>query len=250
MKKLIGVTILILCLTFMGWSVPVQAAPNSQGLDSTHQVSSKLEAEILQVIRRHPEVLVESLQAYERQRKEQVRQAQKSLSQKLIANPQSVIGESPVTGSIEGKIVLLEFSDFECPYCGLAHKTLQQFMATHQDRVTLVYKNFPLPIHQKAIPAAKAAWAAGQQGKFWQYHDALFAQQDQLGEQFYLDVAKNLNLNLEQFNRDRHSQLASAAIEQDAQIAKLSGIRGTPFLVMNGNTFVGAVPLSELEKAL
>ena len=123
-------------------------------------------------------------------------------------------------------------------------------MATHQDRVTLVYKNFPLPIHQKAIPAAKAAWAAGQQGKFWQYHDALFAQQDQLGEQFYLDVAKNLNLNLEQFNRDRHSQLASAAIEQDAQIAKLSGIRGTPFLVMNGNTFVGAVPLSELEKAL
>jgi len=156
MKKLIGMTILILCLTFMGWSVPVQAAPNSQGLDSLHQVSSKLEAEILQVIRRHPEVLVESLQAYERQRQEQVRQAQKSLSQKLIANPQSVIGESPVTGSIEGKIVLLEFSDFECPYCGLAHKTLQQFMATHQDRVTL--------------------------------------------------------------------QLASAAIEQDAQIAKLSGI--------------------------
>ena len=240
-----------MCMVWLGWSAPTQAAANSQDADRLDQVTTELEAEVLQVIRSHPEVVWESLQVYRQQQQERLQQAQESLSQELKANPKRVIGESPATGAVDGKIVLLEFSDFQCPFCAQVHKTtLKQFMATHQDRVTLVYKNLPLPIHLEAMAAAKAAWAVNQQGNFWQYHDALFSQQDKLGEQLYLDIARNLNLDLERFNRDRNSKAASAAIEKDIEMAERSGIQGTPFFAMNGKTFTGAISLSELEKAL
>lgn len=241
---------LVLCLTLLSWSVPVQAAANTKGADRRNPVSTELEAEVLQVIRSHPEVVWESLKAYQQQKQERLQQAQELLSQELQTNPKRVIGESPATGAVDHKIVLLEFSDFQCPFCAQAYKTLKQFMATHQDKVALAYKNLPLPIHPEAMPAAKAAWAANQQGKFWQYHDALFTQQDKLGEELYLDVARNLNLDIEKFNRDRKSKAAENAIEKDIEMAQTSQIQGTPFLTMNGKTFAGAVPLSELEKAL
>jgi protein-disulfide isomerase len=114
-----------------------------------------------------------------------------------------------------------------------------------------VYKHFPLStIHSEALPAAKAAWAAGQQGKFWQYQDALFTQQDKLGEEFYVATAKTLNLDIEQFNRDRSGDAASTAIQQDMVMAQSLGIAGTPFFVMNGEAFSGAVQLSDMEDVL
>ncbi|MGB5594511.1 MAG: thioredoxin domain-containing protein, partial [Crocosphaera sp.] len=165
--------------------------------------------------------------------------------------PQTIIAESPTTGSLAQKNVLLEFSDFQCPYCGQAYKTVKEFMEIHQDEVTLVYKHFPLiSIHPQALPAAKASWAAGQQGKFWQYYDALFSQQKELGENLYLNIANNLNLDIEQFNRDRSSKKARIAIEKDIDMATKIGIQGTPFFVFNGQFFSGAIPLSTLEKAL
>jgi protein-disulfide isomerase len=167
----------------------------------------------------------------------------------MKANPDAIIGQSPITGAPTKKILLVEFSDFQCPYCAQAHKTIKEFMAKHQDEVTLVYKHFPLSsIHPEALPAAKAAWAAGQQGKFWQYHDVLFTQQKQLGEQFYLETAKNLNLDLEKFNSDR--QTAEKSITEDMILGESVGISGTPFFVLNGATFSGAVQLSDVEDVL
>jgi protein-disulfide isomerase len=124
-------------------------------------------------------------------------------------------------------------------------------MKTRQDQVTLVYKHFPLTqIHPEALPAAQASWAAQQQGKFWEYQNALFTQQSQLGEALYPAIAKQLNLNLEKFNRDRESPEAKAAIAQDIQLGESLGISGTPFFVMNGETFSGAVELSKIEEVL
>jgi protein-disulfide isomerase len=245
------VGIVLLFMVWLGWSVSAQAATNSKYADSGNPVSTELEAEVLQIIRSHPEVVWESLEAYQQQQQEQQERVRQSLMQELKASPQKVIGESPTTGAVEQKIVLLEFSDFQCPYCAEAYKTLKQFMTTHQDEVTLVYKHFPLnQIHPSAIPAAKAAWSAGQQGKFWQYHDALFDQQDELGEQLYLDIARNLNLDLEKFNRDRFAKTADTAIQKDIEMAQTLGIQGTPFFIMNGKAFAGAIPLSVLEDAL
>lgn len=243
----------MVCLVIIGWFMPVHAATNIR--DSANQdrnlTLTSLESEVLQIIRNHPEVILESLQVYQEEQQELQEQARQALFQQLKTDPQTVIGASPATGAVDRNIVLLEFSDFQCPYCRKAYKTLKQFKTTHPDEVTLVYKHLPLPaIHPEAMEAAKAAWAAGQQGKFWSYHDALFSHQDELGEAFYVDVAKSLNLDLPKFNQDRSAGEASDAIQHDIEMAKTLGIQGTPFFMMNGEVFAGAVPLSVLEGAL
>ncbi|MCL1473979.1 DsbA family protein [Argonema antarcticum] len=239
-KALRLAALLMLCLAMFCWSVPAQAAS---------RISPQLEEQVLQILRQHPEVILESVQAYQEQQQKQIQQTRQAFVEQIKTNPKAVIGESPTTGASEPKIVLLEFSDFECPYCSKANTTLKQFIAKHQDEVTLVYKHFPLiSIHPEAMSAAKAAWAAGQQGKFWEYHDALFTQQDKLGEALYLDIAQNMNLDLDKFDRDRN--LADTAIQKDMQLAERLGLSGTPFFVMNGEIFSGAVQLSDMENIL
>ncbi len=233
--------ILIFCLTWLSLSAPVAA--------NDKLVTRQLEAEVLEIIRSHPEAIWNSLQTYLAQEKQQKQQAQQAILQQLKTLPAKVIGSSPTAGSPQQKIVLLEFSDFQCPYCGLAQDTVKEFMTEHEDEVTLVYKHYPLSsIHPQAMAAATAAIAAHRQGKFWQYHDALFEQQDRLGEEFYQAIARDLNLDLEQFNRDRQSDAALFAIEQDIQLAQTLGIQGTPFFIMNEETFSGAIPLSQIEE--
>ncbi|NET85626.1 MAG: thioredoxin domain-containing protein [Moorea sp. SIO1F2] len=240
LQKALSLTGLVLLLSLSTWSLPATAAA---------KISPQLEQQILEVIRNHPEVILESVQRYQQQLERESQQRQQAILQGFKTNPQAFIGSSPATGSIEDKIVLVEFSDFQCPFCARAHDTVNQFIANHGDEVTLVYKHFPLTgIHPQALPAAQAAWAATQQGKFWQYHDALFANQKQLGEELYLAIAQDLDLDLEQFNRDRN--VADSAIAEDMQLAQLLGLSGTPFFVMNGEAFSGAVPLEQIEAIL
>jgi len=239
-----SIGLVLLCVGLNSCSIPTQAG-------SSQPTDAQLEAKVLQIIRSRPEVILESVQAYQKKQQEQQQQAQKAFLQGMKSNPKSVIGESPITGASQQKIVLLEFSDFQCPYCGKAHETLKQFMAKHQNQVTLVYKHLPLTaIHPEAMPAAKAAWAAGQQGKFWEFHNALFTQQDKLGESLYVATAKALNLDLKRFDQDRNGNAASAAIQKDVEMAQKIGVSGTPFVVMNGLPLSGAAELPELEALL
>jgi protein-disulfide isomerase len=251
-KALQRTGLLLLSLTLLTWSLPAQAASKVSPLveEQVLQIIRNHPEQVLQIIRNHPEVILESVQAYQQeQQQEQLKQIRQVFLQALENNPKVVIRESPTTGASDLKILLVEFSDFQCPYCAQASKTIKEFMAKHQDEVTLVYKHFPLtPIHPEAMPAAKAAWAAGQQGKFWEYHDALFSQQDKLGEQLYLATAKSLNLDLEKFDRDRAN--ADAAIEEDIRLAQTLRLSGTPFFVLNGEALSGAVQLSDFEEAL
>ncbi|MBD2017761.1 thioredoxin domain-containing protein [Microcoleus sp. FACHB-53] len=219
--------------------------------DNSKPSDSDLEAKVLEVIRKNPQVLVESLQAYQQKQADQQQQAQKAFLEQMKSNPKAVIGDSPTTGAKEQKIVLLEFSDFQCPYCSKAHQTLKQFMTTRQNQVTLVYKHLPLTqIHPEAMPSAKAAWAAGQQGKFWEFHDALFENQQKLGEPLYVATAQALNLDLKRFDQDRNGQAASAAIQKDVEMAEKLGVTGTPFVIMNDQVISSGVELDNLEAAL
>jgi len=229
----------LLCLV-VAWSLPAQAAST---------IDSQLEQQVLQIVREHPEVIIKSVQAYQEQQQQKVKQARQTFLQDLKTNPQAVIGESPTTGSAQSKIVLVEFSDFQCPYCAEMHKTLKKLLAKHQGQLRLVYKNLPLTsIHAEALPSATAAWAAHQQGKFWEYQDALFTNQKQLGEALYLDIAKNLNLDLEKFKREL--TLATPAITKDIKLAEKLAVPGTPFFVIDSPTFSGVVELSDVEKIL
>lgn len=229
----------LLCLV-VTWSFPAQAAS---------RIDPQLEQQVLQIIREHPDAIIESVQTYQQQQQQKVKQEQQGFLQDLKTNPQTVIGESPTTGSTKSKTLLIEFSDFQCPYCDEAHKILKGFLAKYPDKIRLVYKNLPLTsIHAEALPAATAAWAAHQQGKFWEYHDALFTNQKQLGQALYLDIAKKLNLDLGKFKRDL--TLASSAIKKDIQLAEKLAVSGTPFFVINSPTVSGVVQLSDIESIL
>ncbi|MEA5606216.1 DsbA family protein [Nostoc sp. UHCC 0252] len=233
------VVISLLCLVIT-WSSSAQAAS---------PIDSQLEQQVLQIIREHPEAIIESVQAYQQLQQQKLKQAQQGFLQDLKTNLQTVIGESPTTGSTKSKTVLVEFSDFQCPYCAEAHKTLNELLAKYPDKLRLVYKNLPLAsIHAEALPSATAAWAAYQQGKFWEYYDALFTNQKQLGEALYLDIATKLNLDLGKFKRDL--TLATPAITKDIQLAQKLGVAGTPFFVINSPTFSGVVQLPDIEKIL
>lgn len=211
--------------------------------------STDFEQQVLDVIRNHPEAILESVQAYQNQQQQQVEATQQAFAQRLMSQPDEIVGRSPRTSDLGNRVVLLEFSDFECPYCAKARDTVKAFIAQHPDQVTLVYKHLPLSsIHAQALPAASAAYAAQQQDQFWAYHDALFDHQDQLGEAFYLATAQELNLDIEQFNHDRTQ--APNIIQQDIDLAFQLGLRGTPFFVFQGQTFSGIVPVEELEALL
>ena len=213
------------------------------------KVTPQLEKQILEVLRRHPEVMFEVLQKYaiEQQAKEQ--KAQADAIKQVRTNTKALIGDAPVMGASDRKIVMVEFSDFQCPFCATADKSVKQFMAKHKDKVTLVYKHFPLTqIHPEALPAARAAWAANKQGKFWEYHDALFANQAKLSETFYLETATGLKLDLNKFNADR--KIADDFIVQDFKLGRKLGIDGTPTFIINGEVVTGAASLADLENAL
>jgi len=212
-------------------------------------VDPALEQQVLAVIRRHPAVLIEALNAYERDQQEAQRRQQADQLRRLYPNPRDLIGESPSRGS--GKVVVVEFSDFQCPYCAKAHDALQAFLVQRGKEVTFVYKNFPLTqIHPQALPAARAAWAAGRQGQFWAYHDALFANQARLGEPLYAEIASNLKLNLARFDQDRKGPDSLQAIQKDLAQAEGLGLQGTPTVVMDGQFLAGAVTAEVLEQQL
>ncbi len=202
----------------------------------THPLATEaasLEKQVLQIIRDHPETILESVQAFEIKQQQAQQQQQQIVLSELA--PAELVGTSPTQGSTTNTVLLLEFSDFECPFCAKAAADVRQFVAQHQEQLTFVYKSFPLTaIHDQAQAAAQAAWAAQQQGQFWAYHDALFNKQDQLGESLYVEVAQQLNLEMRQFNRDRKSPEAVAAIQADLALGKRIGIGGTPFFALNG----------------
>jgi len=221
----------------------------SSGQSASAQLSdAQFESKVLEIIRKNPQVILDSVQSYQRSQAQQEEQLRDKVLSQIRQEPRLLLRNSPVTGSSSQKIIMAEFSDFECPYCAKAHAVVKEFMARNQNDVTLVYKHFPLTeIHPQAEPAALAAWAAMQQGKFWEYHDALFEQQKNLGEEFFLEQAKTLNLDIDRFNRDRSSAEAKAAIKKDFELGKSLGVRGTPSFVINGIFFSGAPNVKDLE---
>lgn len=152
----------------------------------------------------------------------------------LATDRTELIGNSPTRGNPDAQLVLLKFSDFQCPFCGVAAGDMKTFMNDNEADVLYVYKHFPLTqIHPEAIPSARAAWAAQQQDQFWPYHDALFAEQARLGDDLYPEIAQTLGLDMEQFEQDRTSTASRNAVEQDQQMARELRLSSTPTFVMN-----------------
>ena len=157
------------------------------------------------------------------------------------------LGDSPSRGPAVAKVTIVEFSDFQCPFCSRAGATVDALLKAHPDAVRLVYKNLPLPFHPRARPAALAALAAGRQGKFWEMHDKLFTNQRTLEQTDFEAHARALKLNMKQFKADLGDDALAAAVTADETLAQKVGARGTPTFFINGRKLVGAQPLPAFE---
>ena len=141
--------------------------------------------------------------------------------------------DSPRKGPDDAKVTVIEFADFECPYCTALAGIGDELVAEYPDQVQFVFKHFPIGRHPNAIDAARAAWAAQQQGKFWQMHDLLFRTKD-LSPDGLEAHAKELGLDVERFNRDRSSPAARGAISFDRIRGRAAGVDGTPTFFVGG----------------
>jgi protein-disulfide isomerase len=139
------------------------------------------------------------------------------------------------------------FSDFQCPFCARVGPTLDQLQREYGDRVRVAWKHQPLGFHPNALPAAEAAEAAREQGKFWPMHDKLFAAQRELSPETYRRIAKELGLDLKRFEEATSSGRFRARIQEDQAIAARVGAGGTPTMFVNGERVVGAVPYDQIK---
>ncbi|MBI5665192.1 MAG: thioredoxin domain-containing protein [Nitrospirae bacterium] len=149
------------------------------------------------------------------------------------------VGSSPVKGKKDARVTLVVFSDYQCPYCSKLEPTLNQVSAAYPNDVKMVFKDFPLSFHQHAKNAAKAARAAGEQGKFWEMHDLIFENNTRLSDDLYKELAAKLQLNEAKFLADFNSNKYDALIQQDIMLGQNSGVGGTPTLFMNGKRMQG-----------
>lgn len=173
---------------------------------------------------------------------------QKSEIEDQFKNPVKIeVGKSPVKGPANAKITLIEFSDFQCPYCKRGYDTVKQVMEAYPNDVKVAFKHLPLEFHKEAMPAAKASLAAAKQGKFWEFQSALFENQAKLSSAFYEETAKSLGLNLEQFKKDAASPEIEAQIKEDMELGAKNGIQGTPGFFVNGVAVKGAYPFEHFK---
>jgi protein-disulfide isomerase len=144
------------------------------------------------------------------------------------------LGDAPVRGKRDAKVTIVEFSDFQCPACGHAEPTVQALQKQLGDGVKLVWKNLPLEMHPFARGAAEAALAAGAQGKFWEMHDKLFANQQALDRQSLERYAGELKLNIVQFRKALDTHAFAAQVDADVREAQRLGVSGTPTFFVDG----------------
>lgn len=221
--------------------------------------------ELKKALEKNPDVLIEALKTQKRAlfqlveeaaREEQMRRQQEEEERErkeleaAFKNPlkPSIAADNLSRGPKDAPITIVEYSDFECGFCGRAYNTLRALKERHKD-LRVVYKHMPLPFHPKAMPSAQWVQAATLQSqeKAWKLHDALFENQEKLSEEFWTKKAAEIGLDVEKLKADAASEKVKSLIEADVVEAKKFGFSGTPGFLVNGVPVRGAYPLEHFE---
>lgn len=144
-------------------------------------------------------------------------------------------------GNKDAKIVIVEFSDLQCPACKMAETGVKQVLENYGGKVVFYYRHFPLMQHPFSTDAAKAAEAAGKQGKFWEMHDAIFENQASLSKEIFTKLAKDLGLDMAKYEADIASEDISEIIDKDNFDAKSLEVKSTPTFYINGEKVEGSL---------
>jgi protein-disulfide isomerase len=160
------------------------------------------------------------------------------------------LSRAPVRGQEQAPVTIIEFSDLQCPFCARVTPTLRELMKQYPDQVRWVFKSFPLGFHADSPLAHAAALAAERQGKFWEMHDLIFANQRNLKRDNLLAEARSLNLDMDRFTADLDSGDVKQQLEADKKEGEGLGVNGTPAFFINGKSFSGAMPIEQFQAAI
>jgi len=163
------------------------------------------------------------------------------------------LDDDPFLGDVNAPITIVSFEDYQCPFCKRAFdQTFPQLKKEYIDtgKVKYVYRDFPLGFHPEAQPAAEASECADDQGKFWEYHDAIFQNQQSLGSALYTQLAEQLNLDVDKFNQCMQTGKFRSEVQNDFNDGQSYGVSGTPTFFINGIKLVGAVPYQAFQQII
>ena len=163
----------------------------------------------------------------------------------LLAPTEFDLSHSATRGAPGAPVTIVEFSDLRCPFCARMPVVLEEVLKRYPGQVRWVFKHFPLPIHSDASLAHAAAQAAGEQGRFWEMHDAIFARPQTLQRSDVMTLASQLGLNVDRFAAGLDQQKLKALVDNDVSEGRRAGVSGTPTFFINGTRLSGAVPAAE-----
>jgi len=158
------------------------------------------------------------------------------------------IGSAPTRGGEDAAVTIVEWSDFQCPFCNRVSPTLVQIREEYGDRVQFVFKHMPLSIHPQAVGAHAAAEAAHRQGRFWDMHDRLFENQRDLRAETLAGYAIEMGLDMDQYKSDVEGEEVAKRISDDLEQAQKLGVTGTPSFFINGRFLSGAQPFANFKR--
>ena len=160
------------------------------------------------------------------------------------------VAGSPVTGPADAWVTVVEFADFQCPYCAGVAPTVHQMLLTWPRDVRVVFRNMPLSFHEHAMGAAIGGVCADEQGLFWTWYDALYSDQSKLGDSDLLDVARRLSLDMDRFTTCQASAEAARKVQDDIDLAAQLGTPGTPTFYVNGVEVDGEQPFDNFRAVI
>jgi protein-disulfide isomerase len=158
--------------------------------------------------------------------------------------------DDPVKGPAGARVTIVEYTDFQCPYCKHSQDTLHQVLAAYPNDVKLVAKAYPLPFHNRARPSAEAAFCAKEQGKYWEFREKAFASSPQLEDTDFMTFAKDIGLNTKKFGKCYQNHTYAARVDADIASGQDVGVQGTPHFFVNTEVINGAQPFDAFKKAI
>jgi len=238
-----------------GTAAACSRSPSPEALEKTLNEHPEI---LYRVIQKHPTEFIDALnKALLLARQQQGNASQEQRQEAEFRNPKvPVITDSrAVRGDVRAPVTIVEYTDFQCPYCRREHEVLQNVLAKYAGRVRLVIKQTPLDNHAQAMPAARMFEALAMQNPqaAWAFHDDLFANAAALQERgpaYIEEAARRTGVDMERAMRDARSPQVTAIIEQDRAEARQFGFSGTPGVLINGVSFDGAYPQEDLEKVI
>ena len=168
------------------------------------------------------------------------------------SNIQVDVGQAPTGGGDDAKVTMVIFSDFQCPFCGRAAKTVSDVKKKYGNKIKIAFKQFPLPMHKDAMPAAEASMCVAEQGKdkFWKFHDIAFAAQDKLSAEDLAKVAKSSGADEKKFKECFDAHKYTDYVKKDMAYGEKLGVRSTPTFFVNGQLLSGALPIEQFSEVI